>query len=876
MSRLLAFRKAVLGKVADASCRHPLTVILAGALLTAVAFAGMSRLRFETGLADYLPEDSPVVQLFTRAVEHYGTSDNLVIVFIGDEEDAEVRQILAEDLAQRLEASGDVLSVDLRFGGEVPEGEAPAILDYALLYLDGEGLHQLARMLEPEAIRLRVQANKELLRSPAGLVARDLVARDPLGLRDLFAGRFRQLKGNLNIRFMDGYPFSQDLSLLLMMVKPAEPAQNLAFTDAFLARVRTMVEESRSILAEELGEEALAGVEVGLTGGYPIVSDYNALLKRDLGWSIATAFAGVMILFLLAFRRIGSLLYVGVPLLTGLAWTMGFAGFAVGRLNLFTAAAAAVLLGLAIDFAIHLFNRYVGERDRGRSLDEAIHCAVVETGDGVVTAALTTVAAFAACTITPIQGLVQLGIICGAGMILGLAANFFLMPAFLKLRGGRRHRESFKDASFNFGLAGLSRVVIHHPVPVIAAWVVLTAAFGWGCLQASIDTDMRSLRPGASDAINLQSRLAETIGSGLVYSMILVEADSEEEALTRNDVVARRLEGLVAEQEVVFYLSLTNLMPPPEKQQAVLDWLEETRARRPELLDPERVAADLALAMEEEGFRLGPEYEQTVSLLRRVLRLDRRLTLDQLDDPVIRKQADRFLHQENGRTELVSYVYPHRKDGAAQYRVTTMLEERVVGDLPDAHIISVAILGRELKRLIGEGTLEAAALALLLVLVLLWSHFRRVSYVLLTAVPLILGEMGAIGGMTLLGINLNMVNMGIVPIILGIGIDDGIHIVHRFLDQGEGDVEGVFRFAGRAVVITSLTTIVGFGSLAFATYKGLWTAGVFAILGVGMCLLSSITLLPALLQVFAVERRAARAGAARQPAPADGESPDTP
>jgi len=167
----------------------------------------------------------------------------------------------------------------------------------------------------------------------------------------------------------------------------------------------------------------------------------------------------------------------------------------------------------------------------------------------------------------------------------------------------------------------------------------------------------------------------------------------------------------------------------------------------------------------------------------------------------------------------------------------------------------VTILGRELKRLIREGSIEAALLAMGLVLAILWIHFRRLSYVALTAVPLLLGELGAMGGMTLLGHNLNMVSMGIIPIILGIGIDDGIHIVHRFMDQGEKDVPGVFRFAGRAVVITSMTTMVGFGSLVFSSYKGLWSAGLFAILGIGICLLASITLLPALLQIFVVNRR---------------------
>jgi predicted RND superfamily exporter protein len=263
--------------------------------------------------------------------------------------------------------------------------------------------------------------------------------------------------------------------------------------------------------------------------------------------------------------------------------------------------------------------------------------------------------------------------------------------------------------------------------------------------------------------------------------------------------------------------------------------------------------------MEAEGFRLGPAYQETVALLRRALTLNSDLTLDRLQDEALRRYADRFVSRRDGITELATYVYPNREAGGGQYKVMEELEQKVLAGVEGAHVIGVSVLGRELKRLVLEGSLEALVLALALVLAILWSHFRRVSYMLLTAVPLILGELGAVGGMTLLGLKLNMVTMGIIPIILGIGIDDGIHVVHRFLDQGERDVPGIYRFAGRAVVITSLTTIVGFGSLVFATYKGLWTAGLFAILGVGMCLLSSVTLLPALLQIFVVHRRMRRA-----------------
>jgi predicted RND superfamily exporter protein len=296
------------------------------------------------------------------------------------------------------------------------------------------------------------------------------------------------------------------------------------------------------------------------------------------------------------------------------------------------------------------------------------------------------------------------------------------------------------------------------------------------------------------------------------------------------------------------------VIPAASRQQAVLRWLAEQRRLDPSALDPARVAGDLAAAMDTEGFRLGPAYEQTVALLEKVLNLQDELTLAGIEGSVLERFAGRFVYQENGRTEVATYVYPSRKAGRSQYKVMEHLEQSVLAGVEGANVIGVSILGREVKRLIREGSLEAAALALTLVLIILWSHFRRPRYVILTAVPLLVGELGALGGMTLLGLKLNMISMGMIPIVLGIGIDDGIHIVHRFLDQGEKDVPGVFRFAGRAVVITSVTTMVGFGSLVLSTYKGLWTAGLFAIMGVGLCLLASITLLPALLQIFVVRR----------------------
>ncbi len=122
MPRLHQYRQRQLTRIANLTCSHPLAVVVAAGLVTLLAIFGLTRLHFETGLADYLPEDSPVVRLFSRAVAHYGSSDHLVVVLRGDEEDADARKVFADQIATRLEASGMVDSVQYRFGSEGTAG----------------------------------------------------------------------------------------------------------------------------------------------------------------------------------------------------------------------------------------------------------------------------------------------------------------------------------------------------------------------------------------------------------------------------------------------------------------------------------------------------------------------------------------------------------------------------------------------------------------------------------------------------------------------------------------------------------------------------------------------------------------------------------
>ena len=844
MGLLKKAKRRVLEGIARLAVRHPVSILVAAGLLTLAALSVARDIQIRTDLVDFLPESSPVVQSFRRAVENFGTSDNLLIVLQGSgQEDVEPREYLADIIAEKILATGLVQFVDYRMDLDTLHEYRDSLLPYALNYLEESDLPAFEEKLSDPGIRAQIRENRRLLLSPMSPVGKDLVRLDPLGLRTLFRSNLVDRPGKLRLSFQDGYLFSEDLEHLLMIAKPIRPAQDIQFTRSLVRTMNEIADESLEELRAE-GED-LDSIRVGFTGGYPIATDYEAILRRDILTTILTASIGVVILFSLAFRSVGSILYVGVPLVVGLSWTGAFAALTVGSINLFTGASVTVLMGLEVDFAIHLLNRYREERGKGRNPEESLVETLGDTGAGILTAASTSIAAFLSTLAAEFRGLVQLGMICSAGMILCLLANFLLIPAMLVIVSRWEGVRGVRREPRGFGLEPVVRFVIHRPVPVIVAGIGLFLFLGTQALYLRLEPGLRHLRPAHSSAMQLQKEVGEKIGSPFVYVMVLGQAPTEREVLRLADRTADRMEEMVNAGTLISFNSLRTILPPFELQQRNIDWLQARKKEHPESFDADRILATLRSSLEEEGFREDEEMlAETEAFLRSALDVRKPIGIDDLKRTPLEPRVSRFARRASTGYEVVTYAYP---DPALESRDINREMNRVLEELgPGNEVIGVSILGEEIKRLLRQDGVLVTAIALTAVLLLVYLDFRRWKYVLLAAVPVITGVTWTLGCMKVFGISFNMVNVGILPILLGIGVDDGIHIVHRFT-AGRGDVVRIFQKTGRAVLITTLTTIVGFGTLIFADYPGLVSAGLVAIIGMVSCFVSSVTLLPALL-----------------------------
>ena len=220
---------------------------------------------------------------------------------------------------------------------------------------------------------------------------------------------------------------------------------------------------------------------------------------------------------------------------------------------------------------------------------------------------------------------------------------------------------------------------------------------------------------------------------------------------------------------------------------------------------------------------------------------------DTIREQFINKRGDKYLVT----------IYPKEQVWDLEFleRFTTQmhqLDPRITG-LPSIIYVLMDIIA-------ADGKL-AAGLTLLVIFVLLLWDFRKLSYALMAMVPLIVGAIWMVGTMHLFGLQLTMMNVIGLPLILGIGIDDGVHILHRYRIEGRGKVMQVFSSTGKAVLLTSVTTMLAFGSLLFATYRGMGSLGIALFIGVGACFLTSIIVLPAIMGM--IERK--QPGETKQP-----------
>jgi predicted RND superfamily exporter protein len=821
----------LLKKAAHLSTRHPKGVLIIFLLVLCAAFVITGRLQFEADWLQLLPADRGALKVLVEDLKGFSRLERLYCLVEGEKESelTDAAQGLRSALAD-VEIGGAPAFKQVSSGmGTDMEGWEQILtlyLSHPQLFLQGETIEEFKQQLSDEKIQSKVRQAKGLLTSTLASGWRGIIQTDPLAMRELL---LKQLQGKSPWApsLAEGYLLSPDGKALLMVADPS-------FTSADIKSAQALVQKLEGI------KQSFPSVRISFVGPHTMTVGKSGVMQGDLLISFLSSLAIVLALFYLAYRRWATLLFVGFPLLVGVQLTLGAAALFIGGLNLITVAFAAIIVGLGVDFAIHIYQRYHHERASRKKPNKAVEVALTRTGTSVWTGGLTTIAAFLTLLLARIQGIVELGILVAAGLFFCLLTITLVLPAFLiwAERRGYRYRPLK-----TWGLGQLTSFLKKHFRLVLICLIALVVIGGYLGTRVRVTGGVEGFRPRGIEGVDTLERMQERFGGHGAGMTVLLQGRDLNQLLREQETIASFFQDTYSDNEgILFVTHLAQFIPSAEKQKRVLDELRRG-------MDYQGTARSLDRALEREG--LNPDaFARTRKMLKG-------LAYREVSIP------PGTVLQEMARTPLAEVLERYVVEGEDGYRLRQeirfdpitvdplRLQEEITIIAPQARCTSNELIALQLRGMVKRDFTLLAPLALAVVLVLLFLHFRNPRWVGMALTPLLSGVAYMLGASALLGIDLNPANAVAIPLILGIGIDDGIHIVHRYRERK--DVGQAVKLTGRAVIMTSLTTMVGFGSLSTSHFPALASLGQLALLGIGGCLLTSLLLLPSLL--WAIDKK---------------------
>jgi len=921
---------------------HPWRIFAIAILITIILAGLAGQMRISTHWSDLLPSGDKRSEQFNKIIEEFVTSTSLVVVVQGEEESIKE---FADKLAPR------ILEVRDTSKNESNQKKIDKINQKIEKLKVKPNKESEIESLEDEIKELQTRINKKLFQRVDYKVPIDflkehmlmLVKEDDLkNLKDMFmdpnlTGLITNINNSLEKEYVgqeesistrekeDGaFGFLDGIQNLILTLKKAAQDDNLSEEEVLAAADKllfgepyllsynkkalllnaipnfSLIDQGLIVIAadtvqalvDEMSKD-FPDVEAGLTGFIATERDENVYASRSLGYSTLIAVIVILFLLMISFRMWVAPLFAVLNLIVGLIWAVGITYIIVGHLNLMTVMMSIILLGLGIDFSIHLISGFTEWRSAGNSIGTAMEKTFLKSGKGIVTGAVTTAFAFMALVISHSRGMKELGLVIGAGLLAVLLATMLFLPVLLVFRERRidkRYEQKSKkfiqrDISFRF-LGRASEWLSKRYVFTIIFSIVISGVLIWSAFRIKFDHNYWNLEPKGLTSITLIDTVLEKFDLSIDYALVIADNVDESRELSKR---YRDLGSVARTDDISLFL------PSPEQQQKRIPHILEIRDKVQSSPGRNRILQNEYTILSKEIERLEmnimemqdmayiggqdkvdnkckeivgdpekPDSKNIIQDLLQVLKANEEITQEGLSKfqqvfapyfkestigmastkPILLDELPLNIldsYSNKTRDQFLLTVYP-----AANLWADAKLLNRFVDEMERVSdkATGVAPIMRALIQIMGRDGRNAALLTLAVVFLLLCLDFFNPRHALMAMIPLALGVFWMVGSMYLLGMKLTIMNVMVLPIIIGIGIDDGVHILHRWRNEGNSRIRTVFSSTGKAIFLTSLTTMLAFGSMAFSVFRGFASFGGAMFLGVGACFLTTVIILP--------------------------------
>ena len=903
------FVRRVLVALVRTVCRFPRVVLAASAALCALSlYAAYFHLQYQTQRSDLISPRKECQQRWRNYIKEFGDDDDIVVVVKGADR--------ASMIAALERVAGRVREKPALFDRLFYKADLRALHDRALLMLPLDQIqtiqHNLGDMKElltttsvgPDSLFYpwrRLTLSSLLIRAgdslPDGhaLSPEDVQFFTQLLAVTRAAGSYlddpkkysnpwgslmaSQPAGQQDLLTEPQYFFSGSGGLAFLLVRPIKDKGSFTAAQKSVETMRGIVADARS---------AYPGLEFGLTGMPVLETDEMSSAQRDTQTASWLALAGVAILFLLVYRGVAYPALTLATLLTGTAWALGWLTVTVGHLNILSATFAVMLIGMG-DYGVLWVMRYEQARRSGADVRAALLHTTTHVAVGNLTAAMTLALAFYAAVLADFQAVAELGWIAGCGVLLCALACFTVLPALLALfdrRGALQPSLTLPARTDDAWLPFLAR----RPWWVVGGAAALAGVLAVCAGRVTYDHNLLHLQAPNLESVRWEMTLIQDTAGASWHAVSI--ADSPEKALE----LKAKFEKLPEVSRVVEVATLAapdqgaklplladiqdRLSTLPERHQTIKHDAPSGKELRGELAT---LVGRLPASVGEGGrdqTLLADLRQALQGLLDRLPRRDDAATSGKLK--VFEEKLAGDLSEDLHRLREVAtprpieladlpadlrerYVSPNgkwllrvfAKDCLWDFGPLEHFVEQVKTVDPEATGKPFGTV--EGLKAMKDGLQRAGLYAFLVIAAVLFFDFRNLRHTLIALTPLVMGVLLTLGILGLFGVPLNPANMIAFPLILGVGVDNGVHVLHDYLIRRAEGRSSISYAIGRGVLVKALTCMIGFGTLMISSERGLAGLGLILTLGVGCSMLSALVFLPAALHLLGGERATASA-----------------
>ena len=849
---------------------------------------GLKSLQFDMSRDNLVGANKKYHQNFLRFKKEFPTQDDLVVVVESD--DPSRNRQFVDRLGPKLEAEPGLFR-NIFYRGDLKMMGSKALM--CATEEDLNGLKEALTNLSPfigeftrttNLVSLFAMINRQFRTAKPEQNAQTDALVKSLPALD------RIIKEATSSLGRSGTPPSPGVAALFSPDEAAEQDIYITYADGRIYLVSTQapsdelngaaIKRLRELVADTQTE--VPGLNVGLTGESVLELDEMTQSEKDTSIASVVALLACALIFIYGYQETGRPVKATLCLIVGLGYTMAFSTLAVGHLNILTITFVPILIGLAIDYGVHLISRFEEELRRGRMEEAAMAKAIVFTGQGILTGACTTAGAFLAMAFTNFKGIQEMGIICGGGLIVCLIPMMTLLPVLL-LKG----RQNVIDQQRGDPVARRARIEnlwLQHPVVVTGITLALCALAASQIHKVYFDYNLLKMQSQGLPSVEFEKRLLTAAGKSLLSA----------------DVIATNLD-----QAAHLEQQISNL-PSVAKIESATRFLQSDQTNKMALIGEIKASVAGVHFAEPDPKPVNlPELTQTLWSLSGYCGL----AYDEAkaDEPAIAKQL-MALHDDitdlrrailaGGEAQLTLHS---NKLGAFQRALFRDVIDTFVAlqtqnnaasltpqDLPEAiRNRFIGVTGKYLlmvfpnkdvwqrknqkefidqlqqcdpqatgtpvqlfyyTELLRRSYEEAARYSLAAIVLLVLLHFRSALCLALALVPVGVGFLWLGGLMGYFGVQLNPANIMTLPLVIGIGVTNGIHILNRYAEEQTPGI--LARSTGKAVLVSGLTAIAGFGSLILAKHQGIKSLGYVMSAGLATCMIAGLTFLPALLSLL--------------------------